>query len=274
MAASTDDIIMVLTGGQSNTDPYLSIGGEPSVQPVQGILNNLFDNVSDEDATLGITDYRCVYIFNNNSTDSLFNFQLYVDDDYADGAEIALGILKQKELQKVQINGVVTGGSFDVTYGEEMETVDYDPDAAIWADNFITALNNLPNLTDINVVVSGTSSARIFNVYFDNDDDYRYHPLLSLDITDLTGTTSITKSVARTRTGSPINTEPVLLEADTTVPNNISFGTHDIDDPLLIGTLRGMEGFPLWIRRYIPAGTASKSNDGFKIKIIVGLVEV
>lgn len=55
-----------LTGGASNADPNASLGGAMSSNQVSGTpMNNLFDNVSPEEASAGDVEYRAIDIYNN-----------------------------------------------------------------------------------------------------------------------------------------------------------------------------------------------------------------
>ena len=92
MAAKSTDLVVTLTGGSSNSNPNLSIGGDPSSYPVTGQLNNLFDNVAREEASVGSISYRCIYIFNNNSVDTIYNLQLYTLNIVNTISTIELGI--------------------------------------------------------------------------------------------------------------------------------------------------------------------------------------
>ena len=59
MAITTADLEKLLTGGASNSDPNLSIGGPlSSVQLVNNAKNNLFDKVTAQEAEDGLIDYR------------------------------------------------------------------------------------------------------------------------------------------------------------------------------------------------------------------------
>lgn len=52
-------LVFRLTGGASNSDPDASLGGVMSNTEISGTaLNNLFDDVSPDEATSGSTEYR------------------------------------------------------------------------------------------------------------------------------------------------------------------------------------------------------------------------
>lgn len=73
------DLVSYLSGGSSNTDPNLSLGGDMSTEPVSSTpLNNLFDNVSSGERTTGTVEYRCFYVKNDHPTEDLLNASIYV----------------------------------------------------------------------------------------------------------------------------------------------------------------------------------------------------
>jgi len=54
-----------LSGGQGNTDPNGSLGGQRSDTIVtDDVLENLFDNINRAEALIGRTEFRCIYIYN------------------------------------------------------------------------------------------------------------------------------------------------------------------------------------------------------------------
>lgn len=265
---SAIDLVVVLTGGSNNTDPNLSIGGDPSSQPLIGVLNNLYDNVDEDEALVGQVEYRCIYIFNNNSVDSFYNTEIIIRSQVEGGASIEVGIDAKHESQRLALAGSPTGGSFDISYTPpggtlETRTVNYDPDPATWATNLQTAINSIDSL-DCTVSVGGTFVNRIFNINFT---DYRSHDFLTIDLTNLTGGAT-TSSVSKTVAGSPINSVPSLLEIDTTAPNGVDFYTPSLAEPIEIGTLYPEEGFPIWVKRTVAAATDAIENDGFQLRII------
>lgn len=60
------NLVFRLTGGASNATPASSLGGIMSANALSGTaLNNLFDNVSPEEATAGATEYRMIDVYNS-----------------------------------------------------------------------------------------------------------------------------------------------------------------------------------------------------------------
>lgn len=269
------DLSLVYTGGSNNNDPDLSLGGSPSNYPLTSNINNLFDNVDEATASSGNVDYRCIYIFNNNVADTFYNLRIYIEYVTGDESQIQFGITKITEVQNININNT-TGGSFDVSYKPpnqsttETRTVVYDSDPATWAANIQSQIRSIPTLDGISVSVSGNFTNRIFNITFDGN-DYRSHDLLTVDGTNLTGS-SPTISVSRSVTGSPINSVPVSLDVSTTPPSGVTF--YDSSAIATIGNLYPEEGFPLWFKRTVFQNSSPVSGEGFKLKIIANPVQV
>lgn len=59
------DIQLRLTGGSSNTNPNLSLGGVRSSTQVGVGANNLWDNIDANDSLSGDTEYRAIAIYNS-----------------------------------------------------------------------------------------------------------------------------------------------------------------------------------------------------------------
>ena len=92
MTIAADQLQFFLSGGAINTDPNYSIGGAISSAPVLGVLNNLFRDVNSDEASLGRTDYRCVYIKNTSSSASLYEAEVYVFSQSSGGSNVVIGI--------------------------------------------------------------------------------------------------------------------------------------------------------------------------------------
>lgn len=90
MPVTASDIKFRLSGGSANSDVNASLGGvKSSVDAV-----NYFDNVSSGEAAAGDIEYRCIYIHNNSSTNSLLTAKIWIDTNTPSAdttVEIGLG---------------------------------------------------------------------------------------------------------------------------------------------------------------------------------------
>ena len=69
MAITAADLEFYLSGGAGNTDPNASLGGIISTTAITNSSdNNLFDDVSGDEADAGDTEYRGIYLKNNHGS--------------------------------------------------------------------------------------------------------------------------------------------------------------------------------------------------------------
>ena len=258
-------IVFTLSGGTANADPNLSLGGDPSAQPIIGVTNNMFEDISQELATSGYTDYRCFYVFNNNSLDSMFGTVVYVKSQIDLGASVQIGVSKETDAQKITVSGTVSGGSFTIAYEGENAVVNYHGDLATWANNIITALNASTGLSGVEVNSSGGGGSVVFNLLFQGDDDNRNHSLLTVVSNDLGGENTI--AVSKTVEGSPINSIPAGIDFSTIAPSGVTFVDTSSIAPIVLGTLKALDGVPIWIKRTTPEGAGAVLGDGFTLAI-------
>lgn len=79
MSIVAGDILFFLSGGASNTNPNLSLGGAiSSTQITDNTLNNLFADVTGDQHTAGYTSYRCFYVKNNNGASTANNTVVWI----------------------------------------------------------------------------------------------------------------------------------------------------------------------------------------------------
>ena len=89
MAIVSTDIQYRLSGGASNSDPALSLGGVKS----STAASNYFDDVSSAEASAGDTEYRCVYVHNNHGTLSLIGAKVFVQTNTpSSDTDVAIGL--------------------------------------------------------------------------------------------------------------------------------------------------------------------------------------
>lgn len=79
MVVVASDLEYRLSGGASNVDPNASLGGAMSSNDISSaVIENLFDNVTASEATTGTVEYRCLYILNTNTTDTLEDVNIWI----------------------------------------------------------------------------------------------------------------------------------------------------------------------------------------------------
>jgi len=95
MTIDIANIKYYLSGGASNADPLLSIGGAKSSVAVSATaLGNLFDPVTGDEAAAGVTRYRLVYLQNDDADASglLDPAVLWFSTSPSAGQTIAVGL--------------------------------------------------------------------------------------------------------------------------------------------------------------------------------------
>ncbi len=94
MAITAAELKMYLTGGAANSDPLLSLGGAvSSVELVNNTLNNLWADITGDQAAAGRTRYRCVAIKNTNASLTLTSSKVWIDTQTgSSGDAITIGL--------------------------------------------------------------------------------------------------------------------------------------------------------------------------------------
>ncbi|WP_456478124.1 hypothetical protein [Geoglobus ahangari] len=93
MPLSSTDIKFYLSGGSSNTDPNLSLGGAiSSTEITDAADNNLFDDVSGDEAANGSVEYRCFYVKNTHASITLQNAVIYISAETPAGDQLDIGL--------------------------------------------------------------------------------------------------------------------------------------------------------------------------------------
>lgn len=267
---TANDISIVLSGGTTNINVDNSIGGDPSSSPItNNTLNNLFSDVTSEQTSSGHEDYRCVYIFNDGQT-TIYSVKVLIKSNSI-GDTIQLGISKSNESQRITINGgEITGGDFTLSYKTFNFVVSYNSDLSIWGESIQSGLRNLMDSSGDLIFDSPTVIAQvaglnvfIFDIYFSGLDSSKNLDKLQVVNNSLMSSSSINILVSTPSEGSPINTIASEINVSTTPPGGVLFSGSSVNLPML----KPNDGFPLWFKRTIPAGTLAQQNDGFKLAI-------
>jgi len=267
MPLSASDIVYVLSGGAGNIDPSLSTGGEPSALPILAGINNLFSDITPEQSVTGYVDYRCFYVFNNSGDETFKDVRVYIASEESSGADVQIGLPVVNESQTVTVSGTYPtgGGNFTLSYETTEFTVTQSPDFSTWVSAFQTAIREIEFLEDVTVVGQEFSLAKVFTINFQGDSGKRSHPLLTLVANNLGGSSVVT--FGRSQQGSPINLVPANTGSVTVAPGGVNFGYPVIAQPVILGDLRPLEGFPVWVRRTVLPGATPQALDGFKLRV-------
>lgn len=274
MGIEPTDIIMRLSGGSQNKSPENSLGGEFS----QNLVNatTLFSNLTESEALAGRTDYRCIYLFNENAIYSLSDAVIGITSQVGGGASVEIGVISRNEKQKIVVNGTADSGYFVLEYaltnaglGTHRITVNYDSDIDIWASNLQTALNACPEygFTGCKVTVSKVtiSSGDVVTFVLDwtGTGAKRYFNLLTCVENRLGGDPEIL--ISRIQAGAPINAIAPVINSETDNPSSVTFTSNG--ESIGIGTLTPYDSFSIWIKRIIIKNTTIVQNDGFVLKL-------
>lgn len=253
-------IIFVYSGGVNNVDTFKSIGGIASVYRVPtAAVNNLFPNVRGE--SFEMHDYRCIYAINDSQTEVVYyDCEAYLTNA-SGGSDVYLGISKLNSVQRMTINGNVTGGDISLNYKDRLGEdnaidVNHDLNLETWGNNLQTALNGL--VPGVIVNTRSSLSDNIFDITFadsggeplDQNGGFRGQNLITVSNNNLTGSNSIT--INHAQVGHPINSlaaEPGMV---TNAPAGVDFKESSPDSTIYIGHLYPEDVFAIWFKRVTP----------------------
>lgn len=256
------DIAFVFSGGTGNYDPFSSIGGDPSNIEIADVSANLFSSLDDNQLRSGIIDYRCFYVFNQNPTDTLYDFSIYVENKNTNTC--LLGVRKQNDIQKITLSGVPTSGNLVMSYDGINMTINFTTNMTQLANNFVQALTNV-GVLGTSAVATANTGYYVVEITFENESGYKYHPLLQVVTNNLSPSTVI--FVEKIQEGSPINIVTPKTSNILTKPDDIIFYNYDAVNMLELTSLRPYEGFPVWLQRIILPGAAKSEEQKFTFMI-------
>jgi hypothetical protein len=270
MAIGENDIILSYSGGSSNADPNLSLGGDISEQPI--LSTRLFNDVSEAQSASGSINYRCIYLNNHSSDGYLYNSTINVVYTNSSDVVVEVGIGSSNDISLIStndrqivtiINGPnATGGNFTLTF---KNVVDYDvvvywnADLATFSNNFQNALRLIPDLQNVQVSASILSPNIVFEVDFTGG---RYYDPFVLKSNNLICIYTTYIFISKAVNGYPFNSKASEIDVETTPPANISFYSS-----VAVGKIQPLDALPIWIKRTVPPNAAAVQNDGFTLNI-------
>lgn len=211
MAISSSQLQLFLSGGRNNPATSDSIGGDISAFSIPENLNNLFPNITTEEALNGKTDYRCFYLKNTSQTDSIYDIQISVSEQGPSGSSARIGVEKNNEIQKIKILGNVTHGLVTFEFNGHVFTAD-------WGNDFSNAIINgleTGGAKDAEVTLESGSNTYEYTIVFKGESANRFQSLIKINQNILANNSNspITISVVRTKDmyGKPVNYSPDKL---------------------------------------------------------------
>lgn len=116
------------------------------------------------------------------------------------------------------------------------------------------------------MVVTGQDAGAgtvIFNINFTGLDGSRNFDAFTVVSNALLPDSQVNLFVTTPQIGSPINTIAPEIGVETTPPGGVGFYAAGVQSPIILPVLKPTEGFPLWVKRVIPAGVEAAADDGF-----------
>ncbi len=266
------DIKYYHSGGGANCDIAADLGGAISTCQLSGpALNNLFNDVSPSTSRIGQIDYRCLYIKNTSSSETLRDANLYVSSERKSGSLIALGITVREEIHRLLITGTKPPNEGDsmtlLVPGYSNFTVPYHVNPTIWQGRFQTEIRAIDGLQGVRVVVSGTvgfPTSLSFIIYYTGQAVNKDLGVIQVISSSLDGQTL---TPTRPQIGTPVNSTAVTIANSTTAPAGISFAYPGEGSPIELGSLRPSDMVPIWVKRITPANTTIFLVDNFVLNL-------
>jgi hypothetical protein len=259
MTITSNDIVFVYSGGLNNANSNESIGGPPSINTISAINNSLFSDVTKTEASLGKIDYRCFYIFNNNSISYLYNSSIRIYSEIEGSSNIMLGVSRTSDVQILELRAEPTSGDFKLKYGiYTTSPISWDSDASILTQNIKSALDNLSPIDD--VVVQQIDSKN-YSITFPIGRNYEL-----MTVADNFLYPAIGMSVYKQSEGQPINSIAPRIPTEETIPFGVSFS-----NAINLGNIGPGEGIPVWIKRTTSGSVVNNQQNGFTLRLIGSL---
>lgn len=260
------EINFFLSGGLNNSNPNLSIGGNISTTPITGSVNNLFSNITTEEANLGKTDYRCFYIKNTSSENYLYESKIYIFSQRAAGSFVQVGVSQITDEQEISVTGSVISGDIVLRYQDQIIVAAWGGSlnnfAANLLESFISAGIQGVEINPVSFLSTGS-----LKILFKGNLNYRNQPILELQSNNFNGISKPTVAIKKNASGRPINSIADMIAADTVPPDKVVFENTNSENSITTGTLAPGDFFPVWLKRTTEQGTDFQEQDSFIFKI-------
>ena len=172
MPIVASDIVFRLSGGASNTDPDAALGGAMSTVGggviTTDVLNNVWDNVSGDEASAGDIEYRGIYVTNTHGTITLTGAKVWISSQTPSAdSDIYIALADEGLTAAMETIGdestPPTGPSFTQpsSFGTGLSLGDMDPADyyGIWIRRNITSPASAANADAYTLSVQGETTA-------------------------------------------------------------------------------------------------------------------
>lgn len=260
-----DIVKFYLSGGASNANPNLSLGGVMSSVEIDfsDPQDNLFDDVLSDDALNGYIDYRCFYIMNVTTgltAATVTNLVVSIDSEVSGGSSIVLGDDLLNDQQLLIISGtpdvsVVPNVLFNIPGWGVSFTANYGTtglpsnDIVAFAADIQAKGLKATAIDDITILVQFTGIP-----------NNHLMPLFDIISNNLGGGAIVV--VSKQQDGGPVGVTAETIPNERVTPS-VTLGLTSLS----IGALRTGEYFPVWVKRTTPPNSAALVNDNFVLNV-------
>jgi len=261
---SSEKILFLLSGGSSNSNPALSLGGQPSSTRVSGGMNGIFTDVSAEQAISGRTDYRCFYVKNASDSEYLYGSTIYIQSEVPGGSSVQIGVLKSSEVQTISFEGSLGSGSLVLRLAGIQFSSESSGTLESLANGIVSAMSSA-GFSGVVATTSSSGSTGTISLSFLGAMDNRSWPLIELVQNGLSGDPSV--SISRQSSGGPINTVAPTVATPEVPPFGVLFSQTSSSSRIELGSLGPNDTVPVWIKRTTAPDTPLKEFDGVTIRL-------
>ena len=260
MTITSSDIVFVYSGGSNNSNSNESIGGPPSINEILGIGNNLFSDVTKTESTLGKTDYRCFYIFNNSSLDYLYDASIRIYSQIEGLSNALIGVSRTSDVQILDLKQLPLVGTIKLKYSiYTTSLIDWDYNPLVFCQNIKTALDNLNPISGVEVQ---SIDSKTYSINFPIGRNYELLTIAENHLYPAAGPI-IDANIYKQSEGQPINSIAPKIPTEETVPFGVNFS-----NAVNLGDIGPGEGMPIWIKRTTSGSTADNQQNGFTLRLV------
>ncbi len=144
--------VMYLSGGSSNADPALSLGGDASTTAMG---SDIFGSITNRKAQLGGSEYRCVFLRNTSASETAHGLVVWVENQARLGNTISLG------LDPAGVGG--TPQVINTEYNDPVGVEFFEPSG----ESNALVIGSLPPLTSVPIWINRTGD--VLNSYSGED---------------------------------------------------------------------------------------------------------